>query len=135
MAINRHLARAKGLSEETIKKIETAQNIADSFFNLIKYLDYNPRNEKQLSKLEGDLQRLWGWEEDESKQKRLKEYRFIQRWKGRTFRCKKTGVLRTLKVEDCYEKNFIAVGAGFIDLGVANGYYRYCNVEEITENT
>lgn len=51
-------------------------------------------------------------------QKLLKDFR--DKWVGRTFRCKKTGVEFTIP-EDVFYKQFFSFGDSFIDVG--DGYY------------
>lgn len=57
---------------------------------------------------------------------------FIEKWKGRKFRCKDTGVEFT--VPDCvFYRDFYIIGKGFLDVG--DGYYARFggNIEELSQ--
>lgn len=142
MAINRDLAKQRGLGEVEIAKIEALHEDCDTILN--NYKVGRPEelqiNLGLLRQFEFALQELWGFPLDESYHTRggqLKTIHLQQEWVGRTFECIESGTKRTVRTEDIIrEGGLFCVGTGFIDFGRAGGYHRVVgNIREVANVT
>lgn len=138
MAINRDLAKQRGLCEEDIANIEALHDDCDTI--LREYVasgrDNLQINLDLLKKFEFRLQHLWGFPPDERYHTRgilLKNIHLQQEWVGRTFECIESGVRATVSEGNVSEGALFLVGNGFIDFGRAGAYHRIGgNIREVS---
>lgn len=132
---NKQLADERGISQQDREYIDQCHLMLEELIDTYDLsIDFDKAAElcHDIEKL---LQRLWKFPEDEHYHtwiNSLKQKWMNLTWDNRRFRCKDTGTEVLLTHDKVYEKSFIQIGKGFIDLGVANGYSRFGgNIEEI----
>ena len=131
MTVNRWLAEERGLSEETIERIDYLYALIE---NLIKQSIGKPFSDSVYSEIEGyeeKLQGLWGFSVDKSRHTWKLQYKFKNQWVGKKYRCSSTGVEFTIPF-DVNERDYYQIGEAALDVGRLDGYYRVIgNLEEI----
>lgn len=135
MAHNKQLADECGVSEKDREYIDQCHLMLEE---LIDTYDLNIDFDKAAElchDIEYLLQDLWGFSRSKYCHtwiNSLKQKWMNLTWAGKRYRCKDTGTEVLLTYNKVYEKSFVQVGNGFVDLGVANGYSRFGgNIEEI----
>lgn len=130
MAVNKALAKQRGLCEVQIAKIEALHEDCDTILREYKADGFNFLKLKLelLTRFEYALQELWGFPMDERYHTRgilLKNIHLQQEWVGRTFECLETTIKVTIREANVAEGALLCVGNGFIDFGRAGGYHRF----------
>lgn len=133
--INMELAKQRGISQDNIEAINSLHELLEKLIQSYTLeVDYQEARDLVRS-AEFQLQKLWSFPEDEryhSWVDMLADKHLELQWAGKTFECQSTGERRTLTKNDTHERNFIAIGACNIDMGVAGGYHRVLgNLKEI----
>ena len=120
MAVNMELAKARGLSEETIKKIDTLHEYLEEFINEVN-LDHDYEACVGLVRnVEFQLQELWGFTRDNRYHTwvvRLHNHVRELQYLGVVYRCKETGESRTIGRDELSGSVLVSIGNGFIDFG------------------
>ena len=120
MAVNMELAKARGLSEETIKKIDIIHDYLEEFINEVT-LDHNFENCVAIVRhWDYKLQELWGFNRDSQYHtwvKMLHNHVRELQYLGAVYRCKDSGESRTIGREELSGGVLVSVGNGFIDFG------------------
>ena len=131
MTCNRWLAEERGLSEESIERIDYLHALIE---NLIKQSIGKLFSESVYNEIEGYeylLQQAWGFPKDCDYHTWKHAYKFKNQWVGRTFKCKDTGKEFTIPF-DVKERDYYTIGSSGIDVGRLDGYYRIIGqLEEI----
>lgn len=132
MTCNRWLAQQRGLSEETIDRIDFLHTLIE---NLIKQNVGKPFSESVYNEIEGYeylLQECWGFPKDCDYHSWKNAYKFKNQWVGKKYQCLITGEIFEIPY-DVEERGFYSFGEGcFIDVGRLDGYYRIIgNLEEL----
>ena len=136
MTCNRDLAKARNISQENIEAIDALHELLERL--IASYTLEIPYEEARdlVRSVEFTLQNLWDFPLDERYHtwyERL-EYRYLElKYAGKTFKCTKTGLTKTIEECQCFPKSFIAIGDSAIDMGVQGAYSRIIgNLEEIS---
>ena len=134
MGVNTWLAAERGLSENTIERIDFLHALIE---NLIKQSIGKPFSESVYTEIEGYeylLQQAWGFPKDCDYHTWKKVYKLKNQWCGKKFRCKNTGETFTIPY-DIKERDTFYFGDCFIDLGRVDCYSRRGGpVEELKED-
>ena len=135
MAHNKQLAAERGISEKDREYIDQCHLMLEELIDTYNLsIDFYKAAEL-CHDIEYLLQDLWGFSRSRHHHtwiNSLKQKWMNLTWGGRIFKCKDTGAEVLLTSDKVYEKSFVRVGNGFLDLGVANGYSRFGgNIEEI----
>lgn len=126
MTANRTLAKQRGLSEQAIQYIDQLHDLLEKLIaSYTLDVDYHEAI-KLVESVEFDLQRLWQFSED--RRYHTWRHKLAQRcmeltWVGRTFRCKDTGIERTIEQADMGTYDLWECGGGAID-SMGLGFYR-----------
>lgn len=137
MAVNMALARQRGISQESIEKINELHEDLEYLIRSYKLSDYLGYSElrQHIHELEFMLQGLWEFPLDARYHtwvSRLAQKHMQLEWEGRTFRCVKTNQQATIERGDVYECGTWCVGECMIDFGRAGAYSRIVGeLEEI----
>ena len=133
MTANRVLAQMQGISEDACEDIdELHEEIDKLIYVAITHEDDESWVHSVLTEYDNQLQKLWGWPQDESKHTLYKKYLFKKQWYGRTFKCNETGETFIIPF-DVYETAFYQIGDGFVDVGRWDFYCRFSGVTEVLD--
>lgn len=137
MAHNKQLADQRGVSEKDREYIDQCHLMLEELIDTYNLsIDFDKAAEL-CHDTEYLLQRLWKFPEDDYYHTWINSFKqkwMNLTWEGKRYRCKDTGAEVLLTCDKVYEKSFVQVGNGFVDLGVAGpqGYSRFGgNIEEI----
>lgn len=134
---NKQLADQRNISQENRDAIDEMHILLEKLLNTYTFDIPYEEAEALVKSANKTLSDLWKFKYDECYDQwtpRLRQKGFELTWVGRSFKCGKTGAVVTITPEQAYERNLIAVGEGFIDLGVFQGYSRIVgDIEEIKE--
>lgn len=131
--INMQLAKARGLSDEEIEKIEYLHWVLDLCLERGCLYGYDEDLYKAVEQFEYILQDLWGFSQDAKEHKWKHRYKFKCQWAGRKFRCTHTGEEFTIP-NSVEERDYFSFGKSAIDVGRLGSYSRIIgDVVEITE--
>lgn len=131
--INMQLAKARGLSDEEIEKIDYLHWVLDLCLERGCLLGYDEDLYKAIEQFEYILQDLWGFPQDPAFHTWKHRYKFKCQWAGRKFRCISTGEEFTIP-NSVEERDYFSFGESTIDVGRLDSYYRFNgNAVEITE--
>lgn len=131
MTANPNLVKLRGIDEESVKQINLLHEKLDNLMSRANLGAFNQSVYDEIESIENQLQVLWKFGIDKSKHKWKHVYKFRCGWVGRKFQCMETGVVVEIPADVC-EKDCFGVGQGFVDTGVLDGYSRFSNVIEIT---
>lgn len=131
MTANPTLVKMRGIDEESVKQIDLLHEKLDKLMSRANLGVFNQSVYDGIETIENQLQLLWGFGIDKSMHTWKHLYKFRSQWIGRRFQCKTTGETFTIP-ENVKERDFFRVGQGFVDTGVLDGYARFSNVIEIT---
>ena len=135
MAHNRQLADERGVSEKDREYIDQLHDLLYKLINIYTLAVPYEEAEALVKSANKTLSDLWGFDYNPRYDQwtpRLAQKWMNLTWGGRIFKCKDTGEEVLLTCDKVYEKSFVRVGNGFVDLGVANGYSRFGgNIKEI----
>ena len=119
------------IDEESVKQINLLHEKLEKLMSRANLGVFNQSVYDEIESIENQLQLLWGFGIDKSMHTWKHLYKFRCQWIGRVFQCKTTGETFTIP-ENVKERDFFRVGQGFVDCGVLDGYARFSNVIEIT---
>ena len=132
---NKQLADERGVSEEDREYIDQLHDLLYKLINSYTLDVPYEEAEALVKSANKTLSDLWGFDYNPRYDQwtpRLAQKWMKLAWEGKRYRCKDTGAEVLLTCDKVYEKSFVRVGNGFVDLGVANGYSRFGgNIEEI----
>jgi len=133
MTANPFLVEQRGITGEEVEQINATH---EQIYSLIERRSglgvWNSSVHEAIKQLEFQLQRLWGFSEDESKHRYVREYEFKCAWVKRKFKCNTSGEVFTIP-EDVYETACYFWGDGaMVDTGRLSFYSRFSNCTEIT---
>jgi len=132
---NKQLADQRGVSEKDREYIDQLHDLLYKLINSYTLDVPYEEAEALVKSANKTLSDLWGFDYNPRYDQwtpRLAQKWMNLTWGGKRYRCKDTGAEVLLTCDKVYEKSFVQVGNGFIDLGVANGYSRFGgNIEEI----
>ena len=135
MAHNKQLADERGVSEKDREYIDQLHDLLYKLINSYTLDVPYEEAEALVKSANKTLSDLWGFDYNPRYDQwtpRLAQKWMNLTWGGRIFKCKDTGEEVLLTCDKVYEKSFVRVGNGFVDLGVANGYSRFGgNIKEI----
>lgn len=136
MTVNRELVKQRNISPEKVEMIDKMHSLLEKLISSYT-LEIPYEEAKELvHSAEFSLQELWGFPRDiryHTWIEKLAQQWMNLRWAGRIYRCDETGKEVVLTYNKVYERNYIKIGNGAIDLGVADGYYRIIgNIREVT---
>ncbi len=137
MVANRELVRERNISPENVEMIDKIHDLLEKLLALYT-LDVPYEEAKELvHSAEFSLQGLWDFPQDiryHTWIKKLNQKWMNLRWAGRAYRCEDTSEEVMLTYKKVYERSYVKVGNGAIDLGVVDGYYRIIgNIKEIDQ--
>lgn len=135
MAANPILVKSRGISDDDVVMINTLHAHLEMFIDETKAGDDYEARLAHVRSIEFQLQDLWGFTRDSAYHTwvnklsdRFRELKYV----GRTYRCKETGLERTVEYTDLKIASYgylFVVGKGFIDFGGYN--VRVCGDLEI----
>lgn len=131
MAANRFLAGSRGLSEETIKRIDILHDFLEHIIE--EAILKNSSGESTLKVIaywEEYLQSLWGFPVDPSKHTWNRRYLFKKQWAFTNWECEQTGEKFTIPF-GVEETDYFVVGKGFVDVGRYGSYHRVSGVKQL----
>jgi hypothetical protein len=131
MTANPTLVKMRGIDEESVKQINLLHEKLDKLMSRANLGVFNQSVYDGIETIENQLQLLWGFGIDKSMHTYKHLYKFRSQWVNRVFQCKTTGETFTIP-ENVKERDFFRVGQGFVDTGVLDGYARFSNVIEIS---
>ena len=131
MTANPTLVKMRGIDEESVKQINLLHEKLENLMSRANLGVFNQAIYDEIERIEVALQVLWKFGVDKSKHKWKHVYKFRCQWAFRKFQCMETGVVVEIPADVC-EKDCFGVGQGFVDCGVLDGYARFSNVIEIT---
>lgn len=134
---NKQLADQRNISQESREAIDEMHVLLEKLIDAYSLEIPYQEAEALVKSANKTLSDLWKFEYNERYDQwtpRLKQKAFELTWVGRSYKCSKTGVVVIITPEQAFERNLIAVGEGFVDLGVFQGYSRIVgDIEEIKE--
>lgn len=130
--INMRLAKARGLSDEEIEKIEYLHWVLELCLEHGCLHGYDEDKYKAVEQFEYLLQDLWGFPRDSGRHTWKHRYKFKSQWAGRTFQCNTTGKKFTIP-NSVEERDFYSFGEAFVDVGRLDYYFRYTNCEKVED--
>ena len=131
MTANPTLVKMRGIDEESVRQINLLHEKLDNLMSRASLGVFQLEVFQRIETIEYALQSLWRFDTDPSMHTYKHLYKFRCQWVGRRFQCKATGETFTIP-ENVKERDFFRVGEGFVDCGVLDGYARFSNVIEIT---
>lgn len=135
MTANPELVKERNISPENVEYINQFHDLLAKLINSYT-LEIPYQEAKELvQSANKSLSDLWGFVYNpayDTWTPRLTEKWMKLTFAGRKFRCKDTGDVVEIDIDDCYETSYIPVGSSGLDLGRADSYYRIIgNIEEI----
>lgn len=131
MVANPTLVKMRGIDEESVKQINLLHEKLENLMSRANLGVFNQSVYDEIEKMEEQLQVLWNFSIDKSMHTYKRLYKFRCHWVNRVFQCKTTRETFTIP-ENVKERDFFRVGDCFVDTGVLDGYARFSNVIEIT---
>lgn len=131
MTANPTLVKMRGINEESVKQINILHEKLDKLMSRANLGVFQLDVYQRIETIEYALQSLWKFDTDPSMHTYKHLYKFRSQWVNRKFQCKTTEETFTIP-ENVKERDFFRVGDGFVDCGVLDGYARFSNVIEIT---
>jgi hypothetical protein len=120
MAANMELAKQRGLSDETIEKINHIHDYLERTIDQLTLDSDLYAFADAVGEYEFELQELWGFSKDSRYHtwtprvyKRRRELQYL----GAVYRCQETGKSRMVTEQDLTDGSLFGVGNGFIDFG------------------